>query len=41
MERQDPDLETMFAKHVSGKGLVLNMLKNKTHFKFKKKKIIE
>ena len=41
MERQDPDLETTFAKHVSDKGLVQNMLKKKKHFKFKKKKIIQ
>ena len=27
MERQDPDLETVLAKHVSDKGLVQNMLK--------------
>ena len=29
MERQDPDLETVLAKHVSDKGLVQNMLKKK------------
>ena len=40
MERQDPDLETTFAKHVSDKGLVM-FKKKKKHFKFKKKKIIQ
>jgi len=38
MERQDPDLETTFAKHVSDKGLVMFKKKKKNTLNSRKRK---